>query len=51
MSDGDTSNWWAIGQEKSGCRCKYGGGYGIESDGGFRNRLAWGGMYYTESKR
>ena len=23
-SDGDTSNWWAIGWGQSGCRCEYG---------------------------
>ena len=36
-SDHDTSNQWAIGQGQSGYRCKYGGGYGNESEGGFRN--------------
>ena len=36
-SDGDTSNQWAIGRRWSRYRCKYRGGYGIESDSEFRN--------------
>ena len=31
------SSQWATGQERSGCRCEYMGGYGIENDGRFGN--------------
>ena len=40
--DGDTSNQWAIGLGQGKCRCKYGGGYGIKGDGGFRNGYSGG---------